>query len=54
MAVPVIAIAGITPPRVPYVLEAGAHGVAVLSAIALAERPDEATMLFRQAIDAFG
>ncbi|MGI9175516.1 MAG: thiamine phosphate synthase [Rhodothermales bacterium] len=53
VALPVIAIAGITPPRVPLVLEAGAHGVAVLSAIALAEQPDRATALFRQAIEDF-
>ena len=53
VTLPVIAIAGITPPRVPSVLEAGAHGIAVLSAIVLAERPDQATALFRQAIDGF-
>ncbi len=32
-AVPVIAISGITPARVPMVLEAGAHGVAVVDAV---------------------
>ena len=51
--VPVIAISGITLEHVPRVLEAGAHGIAVLSAVALAERPDEATAQFRQALDGF-
>ena len=51
VTLPVIAIAGITPSRVPSVLEAGAHGVAVLSAIVLADQPDRATALFRQTID---
>lgn len=54
VTVPVIAIAGITPPRVPHVLEAGAHGVAILSAIATAEQPERAAAQFRHAIDAFG
>ncbi len=52
VALPVIAIAGITPERVRPVLEAGAHGVAVLSAIACADDPQAATARFRQAIDA--
>lgn len=37
--VPVLAIAGITAERVPAVLEAGAHGVAVMGAIAGAPDP---------------
>ena len=49
--IPVIAIAGITPERVQSVLEAGAHGVAVLGAVCLAEDPLAATRRFRQAID---
>jgi thiamine-phosphate pyrophosphorylase len=44
--VPVIAIGGITPERVPEVRAAGAAGVAVISAILGAERPDEATRRF--------
>lgn len=48
---PVIAIAGITAERVQSVLDAGAHGVAVLSAVALADDPEEATTDLREAID---
>ena len=48
---PVIAIAGITPERVASVLEAGAHGVAVLSAVALADAPEAATAELRDALD---
>ncbi len=49
--VPVIAIGGITHDRVRTVLEAGAHGVAVLSAVATANDPERATARFRAAID---
>lgn len=51
--VPVIAIAGITADRVPEVLEAGAHGVAIMSAISTAEDPRAATHAFRAEIDSF-
>jgi thiamine-phosphate pyrophosphorylase len=43
VAVPVIAIGGITPARVEDVLAAGAHGVAVISAILSARDPAAAT-----------
>lgn len=49
--IPVLAIGGITRDRVRSVLEAGAHGVAVLSAIATANNPERATARFRAAID---
>ncbi len=49
--IPVIAIAGITSDRVPSALDAGAHGVAVLSAVATADRPEGATARIRAAID---
>ncbi len=49
--IPVIAIAGITPEHVAAVIEAGAHGVAVLSHVAPADDPAAATSHFRQAID---
>jgi thiamine-phosphate pyrophosphorylase len=49
--IPVIAIGGITRDRVRSVLEAGAHGVAVLSAVATARNPEQATARFRAAID---
>jgi thiamine-phosphate pyrophosphorylase len=48
---PVIAIGGITPARVREVLQAGARGVAVISAIIGAESPADAT---RQFLDALG
>lgn len=41
--VPVIAISGITPERVPEVLDAGAHGVAVVGAVSRAGDPGAAT-----------
>lgn len=51
VARPIIAIAGMTPERVPSVLEAGAHGVAVMSAITTADDPERATRAFREQID---
>ncbi len=51
--IPVIAIGGITHDRVRPALEAGAHGVAVLSAVATATDPEQATARFRAAIDGF-
>ncbi len=48
---PVIAIGGITPDRVEAVLAAGAHGVAVLSAVVRSHDPAAATAAFREAID---
>lgn len=49
--VPVIAIAGITSDRVQPTLEVGAHGVAVLSAVATADNPQDAAARIRAAID---
>lgn len=49
--IPVIAIGGVTHDRVRAALEAGAHGVAVLSAVATANNPQQATARFRAAID---
>lgn len=49
--IPVIAIAGITSDRVAATLEAGAHGVAVLSAVATADSPHRATARIRAALD---
>jgi thiamine-phosphate pyrophosphorylase len=48
---PVIAIGGITHDRVRAILDAGAHGIAVLSAVATANHPERATARFRAAID---
>ncbi|HHP7239357.1 thiamine phosphate synthase [Longibacter sp.] len=49
--IPVIAIGGITHDRVRPTLEAGAYGVAVLSAIATSNNPERAAARFRAAID---
>lgn len=49
--IPVIAIGGVTHDRVRSALEAGAHGVAVLSAVATANDPQQASARFRAAID---
>lgn len=50
--IPMIGIAGITALRSPDVLRAGAHGVAVMTAISTADDPSQATREFREAIDA--
>ncbi len=49
---PIVAIGSITAARIPEVLAAGAHGVAVLSEVLLAADPVEATRRCRAAIDA--
>lgn len=48
---PVVAIGGITVERVPEVLAAGAHGVAVIGAVCLADDPQAATQALREALD---
>jgi len=49
---PVVAIGSVNEDRVAEILETGAHGVAVLSAVACDERPEEAVRRFRIAVDA--
>ncbi len=49
--IPVIGIAGMTPERVPFVLDAGAHGIAVMTAITTADDPEAAAAVFRAAIE---
>jgi thiamine-phosphate pyrophosphorylase len=49
---PIFAIGGLTPERVGRVLEAGAHGVAVRSAILSAVDPDRAARAFVEALAA--
>ncbi len=51
--VPVIAIGSITAERVAEVLDTGAHGVAVISAITCAEDPEAAAREFAEAIEAW-
>ncbi|CAN5854295.1 thiamine phosphate synthase [soil metagenome] len=48
--VPVIAIAGVTVDRVPELLAAGAHGVAVVTAVSDAADPAEATRALLRAL----
>ena len=50
VGVPIVAIGGITPARVPDVLAAGARGVAVISAILAAPSPAAATRQFLDAL----
>ncbi|MEL6772256.1 MAG: thiamine phosphate synthase [Bacteroidota bacterium] len=52
VSIPVIAIGGVTADRMADVLDAGAHGVAVMTAISTAHDPEAATRAFRTAIDA--
>ena len=49
---PIVAIGSITPERIAEVIGAGAHGVAVLSAVVLADDPTAATARCREALDA--
>ena len=51
VSIPVIAIGGITPANTAAVMQAGAHGVAVMTAISLAPDPASATAEFRTIID---
>jgi thiamine-phosphate pyrophosphorylase len=51
VAIPVIAIAGIDEGRVPALLDAGAHGVAVIGAIANDPDPFQATRRLLRALD---
>ncbi len=51
VTIPVIAIGGITPERVAEVREAGAQGVAVISAILSAPSPGDAVRRFLDALD---
>ncbi len=50
--IPVVGIAGITARRAADVLRAGAHGVAVMTAVSCADDPEAATAQFASAIEA--
>lgn len=50
LSIPVFAIGGVTPERVPEIRSAGAHGVAVISAILSADRPGQATKAFIESL----
>ena len=49
--IPVIAIAGITVERIGPVIRAGAHGVAVMTAVTTAENPARAARALREELD---
>ncbi|CAN5603491.1 thiamine phosphate synthase [soil metagenome] len=50
VSIPVIAIAGLTPERVSSVMEAGAYGIAVMTAISTRPNPEAATRRFAEAL----
>lgn len=52
--IPVLAIGGIKPEKVPEVLEAGADGIAVMSGILQAKDPAEAAKLFSKKLNGEG
>jgi thiamine-phosphate pyrophosphorylase len=52
VAIPVLAVGGITAQRVEGVMRAGASGVAVISAVMGSSRPKEAARELREAVDA--
>lgn len=47
---PIIAIGGITIANTPEIMRAGAHGIAVISAVCCQENPEQATLALSQAI----
>ncbi|UCC41600.1 MAG: thiamine phosphate synthase [Candidatus Aminicenantes bacterium] len=47
---PIIAIGGITAENAPEVMQAGAHGIAVISAVCCQENPEQATLALYQAL----
>lgn len=47
---PIIAIGGVTAENTPEVMQAGAHGIAVISAVCCHENPEQATLALHQAI----
>ena len=51
VTIPVIAIAGVTAERIPELLEAGAHGVAVIGAVSDADDPHLATEQLLRALE---
>ena len=47
---PIIAIGGVTAENTPEVMRAGAHGIAVISAVCCHENPEQATLALYQAL----
>ncbi|MGD0230187.1 MAG: thiamine phosphate synthase [Syntrophorhabdales bacterium] len=52
IGVPVIAIGGISPGNIPRVMQAGAHGIAVISAVCCQRDPEEAARILRRLMEA--
>ena len=52
ISLPIIAIGGISAENTPEVIRAGAHGIAVISAVCCQEDPERATKALYQALDA--
>ena len=50
ISLPIIAIGGVSAENVPEVMQAGAHGIAVISAVCCQEDPEEATRALYQAL----
>jgi thiamine-phosphate pyrophosphorylase len=48
---PIIAIGGITRENAPEVIQAGVHGIAVISAVCCREDPAEATRCLRRLLE---
>ena len=51
---PIIAIGGITVSDMDELLNAGAHGVAVISSVCLSDDPEAAARRFRDTLDNYG
>jgi thiamine-phosphate pyrophosphorylase len=52
VAVPVVAVGGVTAERIPELTAVGVHGVAVVTAVSKAADPAAATLILLQALDA--
>jgi thiamine-phosphate pyrophosphorylase len=50
ISIPIIAIGGVTAENTPDVIRAGAHGIAVISAVCCQDNPDQATRELYQAL----
>jgi thiamine-phosphate pyrophosphorylase len=48
---PIIAIGGVVAKNTPQVMEIGAHGIAVISAVCCQDNPEEATRILFNALD---
>jgi len=51
VSLPVIAIGGVDPGNVAAIIDAGAHGIAVISAVCCSEDPEAAARILKEALD---